>query len=675
MQYHWAALKTRVAGAPEESATPPGWVSGVAFQRLAVALLLLVPAAIYANTLDNGYHLDDEYRIVKNLELERVWPPWRHFFDSSTGSALPSLVLYRPLLPLSLSVNHWLSDTANIERIAGLHIGNIILHSIAAVLLFFLSCRVLEYLEAPLDSETRARASLVTALLFVVHPVSGVPVNYLSKRDLLIMALFSAAALLVYVDMRLRGGVSMGSLAAFAVLFALALLGRHEAVAVLPVCIALELLAPESRRDRWRPAAILVLSTALAIAALSRISWLAERASLDYALVQLEVHLRYLGSLLWPFGVRLLPRVSPFESFLDLATAAGLLLVAASVYLAWRWRRSLPAASFCILAYWAFLAPNSTFVRLKELATPYRLYPSLAFFFLLVVLLALTRLRPALVYVTAGALTLFLASSAVAMNSVWQNARTMGAQHERYGGTATAHLNYALSLWSSDPRRAEENLRIAAALEPDNVYVLINLGLFELQTGAVESGLGKVERAVAIAPQLAIAHHWLASAYRQAGRLDEADAQTLIAANLAPGNVEYQYAAARQLQERGDFGGSIRFARRVARLAPGYEDSRLLLGLALDRTGRWQSAEAAYRRFLERRPEHTRARLLLASGLLENGHRQEAIEEFETFARLVEGLSISPDVHCWLARFYREAGDAGLAARHAESATSEPCPR
>lgn len=668
-------MHSRFVDLPRESSTRPRWLSRVWFERLAIAFLAVVPALLFADTLDNGYHLDDGYRIVDNLELERVWPPWRHFLDASTSSSLPDLIHYRPMLPLSLSVNHWLSDALEIDRLAGLHIGNIMLHAFTVVLLFLLFQSLLEYFEAPLHVDGRTNASLFAALIFAVHPVSAVPVNYLSKRDLVMMALFSIAALLLYVRTRLRGRGSVGSLTTFVLLLALALSSKDEAIAVLPVCIFLELLAPRHRRDSWRLAAIVMFSAALAGATLFRLSWLAKSVSLDYAVVQSGVHLRYLGSLFWPFKVRILPLVAPVEGFLDPWLIGGLVVIVGSFYLAWRWRRTLPAASFCILAYWAFVAPSSTFLRLKELATPYRLYPSLAFFFLLLLIIALARVRPPLVYLGAGILTLFLATSTISMNGVWKNEVTLGAHHERYGGTATAHLNYARGLWSIDPIRAEENLRIAVELEPRNIYVRINLGLLEMQKGDVESGLSNVEKAVEIAPRAAIARHWLALAYRQVGRLDDSLHQTLRAARLQPRKVEYQYAAAERLQERGDFDGSIAYVGRVARLAPDYRETAFLLGQALDRTGDWKGAESAYRQFLERRPEHLQARFLLASGLLDAGNVERAREEFEVFARAIKGRRLSPDVHCWLARIYRETGDVDLAAQHSELAMREPCHR
>ena len=51
-------------------------------------------------------------------------------------------------------------------------------------------------------------AALLGALVFAVHPVSGIPVNYLCARDLSLMALFLVAAALQYARWRRLGGIA-----------------------------------------------------------------------------------------------------------------------------------------------------------------------------------------------------------------------------------------------------------------------------------------------------------------------------------------------------------------------------------------------------------------------------------------------------------------------------------
>ena len=59
----------------------PSWKRALPFVLLALAV-----AVTYSNTLDNGFHLDDFYRIRDNAEIRRLDPMMRHFVDPGTIS-------------------------------------------------------------------------------------------------------------------------------------------------------------------------------------------------------------------------------------------------------------------------------------------------------------------------------------------------------------------------------------------------------------------------------------------------------------------------------------------------------------------------------------------------------------------------------------------------------------
>ena len=71
-----------------------------------VVILVLASVLAYSNTLENGFQFDDLYRVQGNPGVQEFWSPLRHFADESTSATLPRLRQYRPLLPLSLSVNY-----------------------------------------------------------------------------------------------------------------------------------------------------------------------------------------------------------------------------------------------------------------------------------------------------------------------------------------------------------------------------------------------------------------------------------------------------------------------------------------------------------------------------------------------------------------------------------------
>ena len=87
-----------------------------------VLLLAVLPTLASLGALDNGFHLDDLYRIVGNPGVEGSVPFWRHFVDPSTSASIPRLTQYRPLLPATLS---WSYALAGGHDLVVYHVGNL----------------------------------------------------------------------------------------------------------------------------------------------------------------------------------------------------------------------------------------------------------------------------------------------------------------------------------------------------------------------------------------------------------------------------------------------------------------------------------------------------------------------------------------------------------------------
>jgi tetratricopeptide (TPR) repeat protein len=638
--------------------------------RRAIHILLLVVAGaiVFANTLHNELHLDDVYRVEKNHEIERFWPPWRHLTDPRTSSALPQIVQYRPLLPLSLSVGEVLRKPFGIERLPAFHLGNLALHLLTSVLLYLL---FVELLARWSDVPSPDDSAFVAALLFTVHPVSGIPVNYVCARDLLMMMSFLVGALLVYARMRPRDTIA--GWAAAATLLGLSMLSKQNGVVAPVLVLAFEVLvlgSPLRAPGTWlRPLAFAAVVASFFIwteiglgfsdlGQLETSAW----SHWIYACTMLKVHVfHYLRNAVWPFQMRPLPYVEPAAGLAEPAVIAGAVVVFGSVAFALAVRRKLPLVSWCVVAYWVLFAPTSSIRPFRYLATDYRQYPSLAFLSLAVVLVA-SRLPQRLRVGLALVLVAYFAASSITMNRVWSSGEELWGQSVRYGTTAQGHLNYARSLEIRDPDTAQRHYLEALRLNPGNAYAHVNLGLLHVRGGRGEVGLEYFRRAVAMVPDWAMVHYYFSRAYEMLDRPRDALAELRIAADLDPRNVEYQYETAYELQQTGDIAGSLPYLERLERTTDGYRLSAFLHGYVLQEQGRWPESEAKYRAFLERNPDHFQARFNLAHGLMKEGRHREAIEGFH------EVLRIDPDyasAHHWLALSYEAIGETALASRHA----------
>ena len=652
-----------------EAARSGGWLSWHH-----VAILVALSCLVYANTLQNSYHLDDNSRIVNNPEIDRFWPPARHFFDPATSSILPQVTQFRPLLPLSLSVDRAFADALGFDRLVVLHVANVLIH-IAGTLLVYLLFRIL--LQRSPAPPLPPQLAMVAALLYAIHPVSGVPVNYLCSRDLLLMQLFFVGSLVAYVGLEgpRRWALHMG-------LLVLSLFSKTNGVAMPLILVAYELSFGSGRlRDRatWLrplPAAAVVLGffawTELFLDFSDAGQLFVDRSRLEFPLTQLKLHIVfYLRNFFWAFWMRPLPQLEPVQTIWNAGSALGLVLVVGSLGAAWHLRRRLPLAAFAIAAYWGMFSPTASVLPFRLLATDYRQYAPLPWACLLLALALFVGLRRRERLRTAAvvlALAWFVGSS-IAMNRVWANEETLWGHSVKLGGATMAHHNYARAISGRDRALAEHHYREALRLAGGNVYSQINLGLVVMADGRHEEGLAEVAKAVHHSPTWAMPHYWYANALKQVGRAEEAASESARAADLLPRNRSYVYQAAADAYAIRDHEGALRQLEVLHRLHGSHKDSRFLEAFTLQRMERREEAVAAYGTLLAEQPQHVQGHFNVAYALLKLERCEEAISEFE------RTLELDPDYlesHLHLSRCHQRLGHSELADRHAAGYEARP---
>ena len=615
--------------------------------EFAIAIVIALAAVlVFHNSLHNTFALDDFYRVVDNPGIQQFWPPWRHFLDPRTSSTLDRLAQYRPLLPLTLSINYALTGNSAV----GFHLGNLFAQIVASVLAFALCLELLRHWSARRWSDTQQLLIAgFAALLFAVHPVSGIAVNYISARDLLLMQCFFLAALLAYARMRrlgttpLRWGVALA-------LLALSLLAKTNLVVAPLLVLAFDLIVardPVRSRGVWLRALtagavviafFVVTRVVLGFSDLEQVV-AGNGSALRYGATQAALQLfHYLPHFWWPFSIRQLPLVSSV-AFSDYRVWLGLGFIAATIVVAWRARRFAPLLAFCVFAYWILLLPESSILPFHHLAVDYRPYPGSVFLFLLVATLAVQTLGTRRGALALGVVTAYAGATSIALNRNWQSGTTLWSHSVAYGGDAVAHLNLALSLGDRNDMRVRQHLEEALRINPNYVLAHINLCLLQLDLGETRAGVERCEYAVRIEPNWSQSHYWLASAYRRTGRLNEAAAASARAAVLDKANVEYAYQAALDAEAVGDWAAALEFANQARARAPEYKELGFVRGFALQKLGRNQEALDDYNAFLRSHPTH--AQVLFNSGyaLMTMGRCFEALRYFERTVALRPGYS------------------------------------
>ncbi len=186
--------------------------------RLA-ALLVAATVVVYANGLAGSFTYDDKAIIRDNLRIRSVRGLSDVFQTQYFGGPRGFGSAYRPMLLFSYAVQWWIHG----GDAAAFHVGNVVLHAIAVLLLAWLLLR----LDLP------PPAAFGAALLFAVHPIHVEAVTSLVGRG----ETQSAVFVLLYLILaghsmeagRRRGLFFVGALAAYA----LAILTK-ESAAIAP---------------------------------------------------------------------------------------------------------------------------------------------------------------------------------------------------------------------------------------------------------------------------------------------------------------------------------------------------------------------------------------------------------------------------------------------------------
>jgi hypothetical protein len=517
---------------------------------------VFLPLLAYSNSLENGFHIDDMYRVVENPAITHGASLTAYLTDPRTSSSLDRLAQYRPLMPLSFRLNYLLSG----HSLRAYHAVNLGLHIASTIIFYLLALELLGAAPRNADSSNGRRATaFLAAATFGLHPVSGIVVNYISARDLCLMEIFLLGFFYLYVRMRSRRGSPVGWAIAFSCLI-LSLLSKTNAV-VAPIMVALfEAIYwknSASSSDTLRSLKY-ALATFLLVALHAAFTtfflhfpywrWTLDSSTTpwQYAIEQLTVHSQgYLINFLLPYYIHMSPLVEAPTSLWTWRVLSGFLFVIGSIALALRFRKTHPAACLSILLYWALMIPESSFIPLVNARADYRPYPSSCFLYLAGFAVAARCFNSRSLLICSTPWLLYLLVMSHVTNEVWRTEETLWTHSITVGADATGHLNYALSIPDRTDPRVKLHIEEALRLEPRNVVARLNLGLVLLDLGQVNTGLAEFDTAIRLAPDWAQVRYYRSVALERSGDREGAAREASLAAALDPKSPEY---AARALR-------------------------------------------------------------------------------------------------------------------------------
>ncbi|MBV9158895.1 MAG: tetratricopeptide repeat protein [Acidobacteriaceae bacterium] len=598
------------------------------------------------------------------------------------------------------------------------HLTNVLLHSIAAVLLFVF-----------LNRATHDRwPSVFVAFVFALHPLHVESVAWITERKDVLSALFWFLTLWAYV--RYVEQPRFGRYLLVLLSFCVALMSKPMAV-TLPLLLLLldvwplQRISPIGSRETENKRRLVRMIREkvplfAASAASAVITYFAQQkggavATLArFPVVQrfenaLISYVAYIFKMLWPAHLAVF---YPFPHELSAwqAATAGLMLTIVSIVVF----RSVPARPFRAVGWFWYLITLIPVIGLLQVgeqarADRYMYVPMVG----LSILIAwgvrdVLRTWPVMkipVLIVAAAALLACTAATLQQLQYWQNSETLfrhalDVTNDNY----VAHANLGAYLVDKNERIPEaiSHLQAALRIQPQMVTALDNLGIAFSEAGRPAEGIPFFEKAVQLRPDSPLLHTDFGNAlakiptqvpagiaqyqaaveldasYPQAhnnlgaalakiqGRLSDAIAEYTTAIQLEPDYAEaHNNLCAALVKVPGRLSQGIAECETAVKLKPDYAEAYNNLGIALSQTPeRLHEAISQYEEAVRLTHSFPEAQYNLGNALMKTGRVREAIPHFES------ALRTRPDyanAHYSLAFALLKTGATGAAMKHFET--------
>lgn len=408
--------------AAREAAAVARQSTGIAWWHYALGLfaLLFIAFEVYAPALSGPFLYDDSY-------LPFLIP-------DVVNQPLKAWLGVRPLLMATYWLNY---QTSALEPYA-YHVVGLLFHILNSILAALIVRRFLEWTGA--GGFPRSLLSVFSGALFLLHPIQTESVAYVASRSETMSVFFFLTAYLVFVY-RKSPAISLGRTILILLFFAAACLTK-EHTTVLPLLLLLTdyYFNPgfnfQGIRQNWKLYLPILLGGAIGVAAVARVLKNNPAAGFhikgmtwhDYLFTQFGAVCSYLRLYLLPYGQNVDYDFPVSHNLWEHGAFIYLILLLAMGFLAWRYQRQYPLASFGFFGALILFAPTSSVVPIADVLVERRLY--LPFICLLLITVELLRRWKTSQTTLGFTLAAILAAAAVLSyqrNHVWHDAIALWA--------------------------------------------------------------------------------------------------------------------------------------------------------------------------------------------------------------------------------------------------------
>ena len=594
--------------------------------------LILVVAGwlVYCNNLNTPFIFDDIAHIERDSSIRNLSQLGQVLGDSN-----------RPIIKLSLAINYAIGGV----NVFGYHITNIVIHILAALVLYGIIRRAL------LSNRLRDRygcsapwVALAASLIWLVHPLQTQTVTYTIQRSESLMGLFYLLTLYCVI----RSTEEHRTLWSIVAVAACALgMGTKEVMVTAPFsvllydCVFLSRSPYEAVRRRWGLYLGLAATWGIVFGLVGE-QLITNQTSAgfgmqaitkwQYVRTQSGVILHYLRLAFWPY-----PLVLDYWWQVDLLprdfVPKGLVIAGPIVASIWGMSRRSP---FGFLGMWFFLllAPTSSIMPIFDLAFEHRMYLSLA----AVVVLTVVLVHHWLTWVSAPQ---WIAPTILAVVVAALGARTLAR-----------NLDYAsvIDMW-----RQVSNIRM------DNPRAHTSLGVLLAAKDQDDEAMWHLRWAVQIRPDYPIARASLGNALQKQGDLDEAIVQYEEALRFKQDYADAHFNLAVALESNGDQDRAIEHYRKTIEIRQDHGEANNNLGAILASQDRYDQAISHFRQAIKFDPKVAESHTNLGRALQHHKKYDEAIVYFRNALALDATNAL---IHQYLASVLHELKQTDEALDH-----------
>jgi tetratricopeptide (TPR) repeat protein len=605
--------------------------------------LALTTAVLYSGTLFFQFVWDDGSQIVDN-PLIRSWHGLSRVFVSDLWyHTARQQIYYRPLFVAWSILNYAVVGL----RPWGWHLGAILLHLAATLVVFWLSRRLgIEYWTAALAT-----------LIFALHPIHIECVAWISAASDSMVTIFTALAFVAFLNARDPNGTRRFAWRlASLVLLACALLTKEMAISFTALVGAYIWLYPNGNESRLSEKLRKVLAGMVPYAVVTLCYVALRKFALWHAVYQFDVKhgygdmaftlpyvlAFYLRQLVLPLGLTGI-YYTPYVTTQILSQfVLPVLILAIVAGLIYWWARKTDDWVIVFAGCWLLigLAPalylrnygNGDFVRDR-----YVYLPSIGF-----AILAAKGIR--------------LLPGVKEWSAVAVQVTAIAAVCIAYVGMSLPQQAY----WDSDLLIYMRGHQ----LYPENAYSSICLGREYSRLGAHDRAIALVEDGVKRNPEGTYKIYGLAEVYIAAGRKDEGRKALEYALSLSPDFVESETGASTVSAlwaQLGDYDRALDLCAKLLARDPNLYSGLYNCGNIEQMAGHYSESERLLQRAIEVSPQLAAPRYYLGRVLFLDGKNAEAQ------AYLSQAVAMDPSVynyHYWLAVSLEGSGDKSAA--HAE---------